>query len=132
MGNLSARLAAALNRTTLLDNANQPDGENAANYYAQPRTNHYARILHSVSGGGLGYAFPYDDVHASGGVDVEGKVAGRQSRHLHHHRRLTQLSSNAAPSAMTFSFRQQGSEGRMHGSGRSPGGQARSRSEPRS
>jgi len=74
MGNLSARLAASLNRTTLLDNANQPDRENAANYYAQARTNHYARILHSVSGGGLGYAFPYDDVHASGGVDVEGKV----------------------------------------------------------
>lgn len=74
MGNLSARLAASLNRTTLLDNANQPDGENAANFYAQARTNHYARILHQVSGGGLGYAFPYDDVHASGGTDFEGKV----------------------------------------------------------
>lgn len=72
MGNLSARLAASLNRTTLLDNANQPDGENAANYYQQAWTNHYARIMHEVSGGGLGYAFPYDDVHSS--VDVEGKV----------------------------------------------------------
>ncbi|MGI8665446.1 MAG: glycoside hydrolase family 64 protein [Jatrophihabitans sp.] len=74
MGNLSARLAAALNRTTLLNNANQPDGENAANFYTQPRTNHYARILHQNTAGGLGYAFPYDDVHASGGTDVEGKV----------------------------------------------------------
>ncbi|MEO6700075.1 MAG: glycoside hydrolase family 64 protein [Jatrophihabitantaceae bacterium] len=74
LGNLSARLAAALNRTTLLDNANQPDGENAANFYTQPRTNHYARILHQTTTGGLGYAFPYDDVHASGGIDFEGKV----------------------------------------------------------
>ncbi|MDQ2838636.1 MAG: glycoside hydrolase family 64 protein [Actinomycetota bacterium] len=74
MGNLTARLAAALNRTTLLNNANQPDGENVANFYAQPRTNHYARILHQNTAGGLGYAFPYDDVHASGGTDVEGKV----------------------------------------------------------
>ena len=28
----------------------------------------------AVEIGGLGYAFPYDDVHPSGGVDVEGKV----------------------------------------------------------
>lgn len=74
MGNLSARLAASLNRTTLLDHANQPDGVSPSDYYQQPHTNHYARILHEVSGGGLGYAFPYDDVHATGGTDVEGKV----------------------------------------------------------
>ncbi|MFE1316222.1 beta-1,3-glucanase family protein [Kitasatospora phosalacinea] len=73
MGNLSARLAAAFNRTTLLSNPNQPTGENPAAFYAQARTNHYARILHSTTPDGLGYAFPYDDVHPAG-VDFEGKV----------------------------------------------------------
>ncbi|MFC1426340.1 beta-1,3-glucanase family protein [Streptacidiphilus sp. N1-12] len=73
MGNISARLAAALNRTTLLDNPNQPDGENPANFYAQPRTNHYARLLHQIETDHLGYAFPYDDVHPAG-VDFEGRV----------------------------------------------------------
>ncbi|WP_354637956.1 glycoside hydrolase family 64 protein [Kitasatospora camelliae] len=73
MGNLSARLAAAFNRTTLLDNPRQPDGENPAAFYTQPRTNHYARILHSTTPDRLGYAFPYDDVHPAG-VDFEGKV----------------------------------------------------------
>ncbi|WP_263101769.1 glycoside hydrolase family 64 protein [Kitasatospora sp. DSM 101779] len=73
MGNLSARLAAAFNRTTLLDNPNQPNAENPSAFYAKPRTNHYARILHSTTPDGLGYAFPYDDVHPSG-VDFEGKV----------------------------------------------------------
>lgn len=73
MGNLSARLAAGFNRTTILANANQPDGENPALFYAQPRTNHYARILHQTATDHLGYAFPYDDVHPAG-VDFEGRV----------------------------------------------------------
>ncbi|GAA1925851.1 beta-1,3-glucanase family protein [Streptantibioticus ferralitis] len=73
MGNLSARLAAAFNRTTLLDNPNQPDAENPAAFYTRPHTNHYARILHSTTADRLGYAFPYDDVHPAG-VDFEGKV----------------------------------------------------------
>ncbi|MGW4891305.1 beta-1,3-glucanase family protein [Kitasatospora sp. NPDC004240] len=73
MGNLSARLAAAFNRTTLLDNALQPTGENPSTFYTRPRTNHYARILHATTPDGLGYAFPYDDVHPSG-IDFEGKV----------------------------------------------------------
>ena len=73
MGNLSARLAAAFNRTTILGNPNQPDGENPSLFYAQPRTNHYARILHQTSTDHLGYAFPYDDVHPAG-VDFEGRV----------------------------------------------------------
>ncbi|MEV8098646.1 beta-1,3-glucanase family protein [Streptomyces sp. TLI_235] len=73
MGNLSARLAAAFNRTTLLDNPNQPTAENPAAFYTKPRTNHYARILHGTTPDGLGYAFPYDDVHPAG-VDFEGKV----------------------------------------------------------
>jgi hypothetical protein len=71
MGNLSARLAAGFNRTTLLDSASQPS---STAYYGQAHTNHYSRILHGVEADGLGYAFPYDDVHASGGTDVEGKV----------------------------------------------------------
>ncbi|WP_042396685.1 beta-1,3-glucanase family protein [Streptacidiphilus carbonis] len=73
MGNLSARLAAALNRTTLLADANQPDGEDPSAFYQQPRTNHYARILHQTATDHLGYAFPYDDVHPAG-VDFEGRV----------------------------------------------------------
>ncbi|WP_035840408.1 beta-1,3-glucanase family protein [Kitasatospora azatica] len=73
MGNLSARLAAAFNRTTLLDNPDQPDAENPSAFYTRARTNHYARILHSTTPDRLGYAFPYDDVHPAG-VDFEGKV----------------------------------------------------------
>ncbi|MFC1415677.1 beta-1,3-glucanase family protein [Streptacidiphilus cavernicola] len=73
MGNLSARLAAAFNRTTILDNPNQPDGENPALFYQQPHSNHYARILHQTATDHLGYAFPYDDVHPAG-VDFEGRV----------------------------------------------------------
>jgi hypothetical protein len=52
------RLAAAFNRSTLLVDSDQPDGENPADYYASPVTNHYARILHATTTGGLGYAFP--------------------------------------------------------------------------
>ncbi|MDH6131528.1 hypothetical protein P3T37_000897 [Kitasatospora sp. MAA4] len=73
MGNLSARLAAAFNRTTLLTDPNQPDGENPAAFYTETRSNHYARILHATTSDHLGYAFPYDDVHPAG-VDFEGKV----------------------------------------------------------
>lgn len=73
MGNISARLAAAFNRTTLYDNANQPDGEDPSTFYTNDHTNHYARILHATAADGLGYAFPYDDVHPDG-VDFEGKV----------------------------------------------------------
>ena len=56
------RLAAAFNRSTLLIDANQPDGENPADYYQNAVTNHYARLVHAAAAGGLGYAFPYDDV----------------------------------------------------------------------
>ncbi|KAI1247775.1 hypothetical protein MGN70_011668 [Eutypa lata] len=66
LGNLGARLAAAFNRSTLLRNASQPDGEQVASYYQEAVTNHYARILHEVNADGRGYAFPYDDVVASG------------------------------------------------------------------
>ena len=72
MGNLSARLAAALDRSTLLTNSHQPDAS-AQHFYAASRTNHYARLVHRNSIGGMGYAFPYDDVHASG-WNAEGRV----------------------------------------------------------
>ncbi len=72
MGNLTARIAAALNRGTLLANANQPDAS-ATGFYKVPVTNHYARLVHSCTAGGAGYAFPYDDVH-SGGYNTEGRV----------------------------------------------------------
>ncbi|QIS21376.1 hypothetical protein F6W96_26615 [Nocardia terpenica] len=74
MGNISARLAAAFNRTTLLIDSNQPDGELVSNYYTAPQTNHYARIVHTTATNGLGYAFPYDDVHPTGGTDLSGSV----------------------------------------------------------
>lgn len=71
---LSARITAALNRSTLLSDPNQPDGENPANYYANPVTNHYARIVHAANLDGRGYAFPYDDVVPNGGTDQSGAV----------------------------------------------------------
>ena len=73
-GNVTARLTAAFNRTTLLLNTIQPNGENPATYYANPLTNHYARIVHEEVFGNLGYAFPYDDVHPEGGISYEGRV----------------------------------------------------------
>ena len=69
------RLAAAFNRSTLLTDSDQPDGENPAGYYANAITNHYARIVHATEAGGLGYAFPYDDVTPDGGVNQAGPVS---------------------------------------------------------
>ncbi|KAM0436208.1 hypothetical protein ACHAPT_003100 [Fusarium lateritium] len=72
--NVGARLAAALNRATLARNGRQPEGERVEAYYAgeNVRTNHYSRICHQVTIEGRGYAFPYDDVGASSGVDQSG------------------------------------------------------------
>lgn len=80
MGNLSARLAAALNRTTLLANARQPDAS-AGQFYRAAKTNHYARLVHANTAAGAGYAFPYDDVHA-GGFNAEGRVVDPHPRRL--------------------------------------------------
>jgi hypothetical protein len=74
IGALGARITAALNRTTLLSDANQPDGENPANYYLNAQTNHYARIVHATCPDHRGYAFPYDDVVPTGGTDQSGAV----------------------------------------------------------
>ncbi|MGA6162093.1 glycoside hydrolase family 64 protein [Amycolatopsis magusensis] len=68
------RLAAALNRTTLRDNADQPNGEKPENFYKTEKTNHYARIVHERLPDNRGYAFPYDDVTSTGGPDFSGAV----------------------------------------------------------
>lgn len=71
---ITARLAAAFNRSTLLLDTLQPDNEQVAQYYQNPVTNHYARICHETTLGGRGYAFPYDDVAPSNGADQSGSV----------------------------------------------------------
>ncbi|CAK7231433.1 hypothetical protein SBRCBS47491_007928 [Sporothrix bragantina] len=76
MANIGARLAAALNRSTLLAYSSQPDGTtSASDYYQTTITNHYARIVHAANLDGRGYAFPYDDVAPDGGADQSGAVA---------------------------------------------------------
>lgn len=71
--NVGARLAAALNRSTLAENGRQPEGESVEGYYNKwAQTNHYSRICHEVTIEGRGYAFPYDDVGSSGGLDQSG------------------------------------------------------------
>jgi Beta-1,3-glucanase/Carbohydrate binding module (family 6) len=75
MGALTARLSAAFNRSTLLIDTDQPDGENPANYYKNSITNHYARIVHAANLDGRGYAFPYDDVAPTNGADQSGFIS---------------------------------------------------------
>jgi hypothetical protein len=75
MGTLIARISAAFNRSTLLIDTDQPDGENPSNYYQNSITNHYARIVHAANLDGRGYAFPYDDVTPNGGSDQSGYVS---------------------------------------------------------
>ncbi|KAI0971766.1 glucanase B [Xylaria arbuscula] len=77
MGAIGARLAAALNRSTLVADATQPStSADDDAYYTTSPTNHYARIVHGVNLDGRGYAFPYDDVVPSGatGPDPAGTV----------------------------------------------------------
>lgn len=78
MLNLGARLAAAFNRSTLLLNSKQPEGETVDTYYQNEDgggvTNHYARTCHAIAMEGRGYAFPYDDVSPSGGLDQSGFI----------------------------------------------------------
>ncbi|ODA80490.1 hypothetical protein RJ55_03448 [Drechmeria coniospora] len=82
MLNIGARIAAAFNRSTLLINTRQPEGERVDSYYKHPVTNHYSRICHEVSVGSRGYAFPYDDVGASTGIDQSGFVNDPNPREL--------------------------------------------------
>lgn len=71
---ITARLAAAFNRSTLLIDTAQPNGEKVANYYQNAVTNHYSRICHATNLDNRGYAFPYDDVAPADGADQSGSV----------------------------------------------------------
>ncbi|MFG3100990.1 beta-1,3-glucanase family protein [Streptomyces sp. NPDC048182] len=73
-GAVAARLAAALNRSNLLvaGGDNQPSGVTPAQYYTDPVTNHYARLVHQHAT--IGYAFPYDDVGPTGSAPVDGHL----------------------------------------------------------
>jgi hypothetical protein len=70
---LIPQLAAAFNRSTLLETGQMPSP--LATFYQNPITNHYSRIVHGVVTGGKGYAFPYDDVPPSAGGDQSGYVS---------------------------------------------------------
>lgn len=80
--NIGARLDAAFNRSTLMINSNQPDGEVSSTYYQNVVTNHYARIVHAANVDGRGYAFPYDDVVPNGGDDQSGFVSDGAPQNL--------------------------------------------------
>ncbi|MGH3655046.1 MAG: glycoside hydrolase family 64 protein [Micromonosporaceae bacterium] len=75
-----ARLAAAFNRSTLLTHADQPNGPRTGDYYQDPSTNHWSRIVHANTP--IGYAFPYDDVRPDGEPDVSGAVHDGNPRRL--------------------------------------------------
>jgi hypothetical protein len=77
---LLARIAAAFNRSTILSSADQPNGTPQSDYYKDPTTNHWARILHANTP--IGYAFPYDDVCPDGQPDVSGAASDGNPRHL--------------------------------------------------
>lgn len=73
-GAIAARLAAALNRSSLLVSGgnNNPDGVTPSQYYQDSITNHYARLVHKYAS--IGYAFPYDDVGPTGSAPVDGHI----------------------------------------------------------
>ncbi|WP_166028670.1 beta-1,3-glucanase family protein [Streptomyces chilikensis] len=73
-GAVAARLAAALNRSSLLvpGGDDQPDGVSPDRYYGHAITNHYSRLVHEHAA--VGYAFPYDDVGPTGAPPVDGHL----------------------------------------------------------
>ncbi|MCX2926339.1 glycoside hydrolase family 64 protein [Streptomyces sp. NEAU-W12] len=60
-GPISRTLCAGFHRSTLLTNPHQPDS-NAAGFYQDAVTNHYARAIHAQMADGKAYAFAFDDV----------------------------------------------------------------------
>lgn len=66
------RIAAAFNRSTLLDTQAFPEDKDL--HYKNQVTNHYSRVVHEMNSDGKGYAFPYDDVQKTGGPDQSGEV----------------------------------------------------------
>ncbi|WP_434597026.1 glycoside hydrolase family 64 protein [Streptomyces sp. A5-4] len=67
---LLARLSSGFNRSLMLTHPDQPNGTTTTDYYRDPVTNHWSRIVHANSP--IGYAFPYDDVRPEGRPDVSG------------------------------------------------------------
>ncbi|TPW77765.1 glycosyl hydrolase [Schumannella soli] len=62
-GPIAAILGAALNRSTMRDYTEQPTTD-AAQFYQQPITNHYAAATHAAHSDGRAYGFAFDDVSA--------------------------------------------------------------------
>ena len=60
-GPVAATLGAALNRSTLLDFAEQP-ATDPSQFYRNPLTNHYAQVMHANTKDGKAYGFAFDDV----------------------------------------------------------------------
>jgi hypothetical protein len=68
-----ARLCAAFTRSTLLlSGGNVQPSLPLGSYYNNSPTHHYSRIIHKYEVQGLGYAFSYDDVSPTNGVDTSG------------------------------------------------------------
>ncbi|KAF7186934.1 Glucan endo-1,3-beta-glucosidase [Pseudocercospora fuligena] len=68
------RIATGFTRSTLLLSNQAPNGVQPSQYYTNPTTNHYARVVHAANVDGLGYSFPYDDVTPDGGKPQEGAI----------------------------------------------------------
>ncbi|MBR8743562.1 beta-1,3-glucanase family protein [Nocardiopsis sp. MG754419] len=60
-GPVAAIVGAALNRSTLLDSADQPTNDPAA-FYLNEIANHYAAVFHENTEDGKAYGFAFDDV----------------------------------------------------------------------
>ena len=70
------RLCAAFHRSTFLVNGGNVQPSLGANsFYTQSPTNYYSKFVHEHEIDGRGYAFPYDDVTASGAGDSSGLLA---------------------------------------------------------
>ncbi|KAI0116324.1 hypothetical protein GGR51DRAFT_545906 [Nemania sp. FL0031] len=70
------RLCAAFVRSTLHLDAPQPSSNiTSSQYYKEPITNHYSRLVHENLIGGMGYAFSYDDVSPSSTENSAGLVS---------------------------------------------------------
>ena len=61
-GAIAAVIGAAINRSTILENASQPDCLVSDYYQLTGSTNLYAAVLHKFYMDGTTYAFPFDDV----------------------------------------------------------------------
>lgn len=72
---VTARLCAALHRTTLLlvGGERQPQLP-VSQYYPYGPTNRYSQLVHGAELDGRGYAFPYDDVRSDDSSDVSGTM----------------------------------------------------------